>query len=114
MQVRAIRPGYFKSYREVGDIFEIPDHLFSQNWHEEVAQDGKGLSIVSVDESLAKRAEDREGRAEYKAKQIPGGILAQIAGMSEEDKAALRELLAPSAAEAPTRKGRGKPAEVDA
>lgn len=36
MKVRATQLGYYKVLRQPGDVFEVPDQLFSKNWMERV------------------------------------------------------------------------------
>jgi len=39
MRVKAIRPGYYDLRRvKVGDIFDIPDNLFSDKWMEKLEE----------------------------------------------------------------------------
>lgn len=94
IQVRAIRAGYFKTYRSVGEVFEIPAHLFSAVWHEEVASDDRDrLVSVPLEESMAKREADRAGRPEYAAKVSDNPLLKQVANMTADERDLLRSLL---------------------
>lgn len=94
IQVRAIRAGYFKTYREVGETFEIPAHLFSAVWHEEVATDDRGRTeAVPLEESMAKREADRAVRPEYAAKASDNQLLKQVANMTADERDLLRSLL---------------------
>jgi hypothetical protein len=92
--VRAIRAGYFKTYRTVGETFEIPPHLFSAVWHEEVSTDDRGHAVsVPLEESMAKRESDRAARPEYATKVTDNPLLKQIANMTADERDMMRSLL---------------------
>lgn len=98
IKVRAIRAGYFKTYRVVGETFDIPAHLFSAVWHEEVEADDKDrLVSVPLEDSLAKREADRAGRPEYAAKVSENPLLKQVANMTAEERDLLRSFLVTAA-----------------
>jgi len=58
MKVRATQLGYYKVLRYPGDVFEVPDNLFSKRWMEPVPE--AKADAAKPAKAKAEKAEKKE------------------------------------------------------